>query len=312
MAQRLFVIPQPKVGAVAGTTATQLTLAASLSSPAKRYAQAFIFEIAVNITGTAPGTARDLSQIVNYIEITDENGYLTHLDGQSLILSSLDTARRTPEVAYQCWCPTVTAATGVNAVGQYSVTGPFAGTVFNIVVGLNAATATGYTSPSAASYTVTCNLVEMTYEEVYLPTGKTDANGNPQFVSVPQPIRRFRINGRYVVNSQYTGKLACHSAIIAIDNAELSTKVSSIKVGGNNFSAQQSQMAEDGLDAFLPGGYVAAYLGTAFTGNATVPLKNVQTGNSLGAGEFGGPNDAIVEVSLNASATMLILERVPI
>jgi len=252
-----------------------------------------------------------LSQIINYIEVTDENGNTTHVDGQALMLASLDFERRLPEACYQAWVPTVTGATGVAAVGQYSMYGPFAGTVFSIVVGLNAATATGYTAPSAAAYVVTCAAVEAPYDIIYLPdpSGKKDSSGNPVLVGYVQPVKRHKLNGRFVVNSQYTGKMACHNALVGIDNAELSTKVSSVKVGGNTFSAQECQMAEDSFDAFIGG---STTMSTAFAGNATVPPKNVQTGNALGLGEFGGPVDAVVEIALTSVQTMIILERVPI
>jgi len=310
MIQQLYLVPQPKIGVASGTSPTQITITASVSNPTLRYATAILFEVTVQITGTAPGTARDLSQVINYIELTDENGNVTHVDGQCLLVSTIDTIRRNPSILAQAWAPTVTGATGVAAVAQYAICGPFPGTVYNIVIGLNAATSTGYTSPSAAAYTVTSNLVEADYEQVFIPTGQTDQNGNPTFVPFTQPVYRYRIDARYVVNAQFTGKLLCKSAILGIDNAELGTKVSTVKCGGNTFSAQQATMAEDGLQGMI---IVSSSLyGAVFANTATTPIKNIQTGNALGMGEFSGPTSTVLEISLNASSTMLILQRVQV
>lgn len=310
MFANLFFAPQPKIGTAAQTGATQLSLTAA---PTKnRTVAALLFQLNVNITGTAPGTARGISQLVHDVQIVghtvDAKGQpvtiTTSIDGQALALAGMDAYHRIPAITgYQGWADTVTAATGVSAVGQYAIAGPFRGDTFDVTFNLNAATSTGFTAVASSAYVLTCVVVEGSHENVYI----SDSSGK-NVQAYAQPERTYLLSGHYVVNSTYTGKIPCHSAIVAIDNAELSVKVSALKVGGRTFSAQQAQMAEDAFDATLPSGLT---FGAAFAGNATIPPKNPQTGNALGIGEFGGPELAVVEVSLTSSQTMFILERVP-
>jgi len=301
MFNRFYFLPQSKVGVASGTSPTQITIVAS-PTPG-RVAVGFMFQVTVQITGTAPGTARGISQVIHDVQIIPNDGSdPTSLDGQTLMLAGLDAYNQTQGIlsGYQAWADTVTAATGVAATAQYSVVGPFRGTGFTITFNINAATATGYTSPSAAAYTVTCVVIEADPTNIYTTDGKSISG-------FAQPDQRYKLIGNYIVNSTYVGKALTNDAIIGLDNKELGTVVSSIKCGGNTYSAQQSQMGEDAFDGTIPNGVT---FGTAFAGNATLPPKNPQTGNAVGVAEYGGPTPANLEISLQSSQTMLILQRV--
>jgi len=307
MVPRFVFVPQTAVASI--STIGQTQIKAQYMTTTGHKCAAFIFQVSVTITGTAPGTQRDLSQIIHDIQVDNDDVNPTRvvaLDGQTLMLSSLDAIKRF-YLEYQTWTPTVCAATGVTAVGQYAIGGPFDGSIFNITFNLNPATQTGYTSPSAATYTITGSLLCTSFDTFY--TASKAAFGNKTTIAGHiQPISGYIIKGHYVVNQIYTSPDNSCDCLVGIDNAELSTKVSSIACGGTKYSAQSCQVAEDTFNSTLPNGIS---VGSAFAGNATVPPKNVQDGNPVGLGEFSGPTPSPLVVSLLSSQTMLILERIP-
>jgi len=305
MIPRYRLAPQTNVGFFSGIGANQVFFQVM---PDAGYALgAFLFQVTATITGTAPGTPRDLSAVIHDVQIiNDQNVKVASVDGQTLTLTSLDAIKRFGQsLSWQAWLPTVTAATGVAAVGQYSIAGPFAGSVFKCYFNLNAATSTGYTGPSAASYTVTCTLFEVAYENIYTST-KSPLSGKVMTVSHTQPIRTYYVQGRYITNANYVSAINTKHTIVAVDNAELSTVVSSITAGGVRYSAQSCQSGEDAFAGTIPDGVPVS---TAFAGNAAVPVKNVQTGNGLGIAEFVGTVSAPLNVALKSAQTMLIYER---
>jgi len=181
--------------------------------------------------------------------------------------------------------------------------GPFPGTSCKFVLNLNAASATLFTAISTATYTATWTFVEAEYNVV----GAAQKGQKTSYTV--QDEHRYRLDGRYVVASYWAGtpNNKCRHAYVAIDNAELSTKVSAVRVGTSTFSPQQCQMAEDLLGSSLPSGLTFS---AAFAGNACVPLTNIETGNALGFAEFSGPADDIVTLAFNASVTLLVFQRV--
>jgi len=297
----LFVNAQPQIGTSTVPGQTQITITAAPS--AGRQVLAFLFQFTENLTYSG-GAAESISALIHDVQIVADDGTTSSIDGQCLTLSSLDAQRRVPQLSYQALVDADIAATTVTAVGQYAVAGPFRGGSFKIVFNINAATSTGLTGVSVANYTLTCAVAELDFTTVYTASknvaGKTVVSGHTQ------PNHTYRLLGTYVANSTYTGKVPVHSAIIATDNAELSTVVTAIKVGGNTFGSQQCLIAEDAFNASIPDGVAVA---GPFTGAATKGPVNAQTDNELGAAEFGGPTASITEVSLNTSETMLILER---
>jgi len=300
------MVPQPKVGSISTTSATQITLEGTVSST-NRFLLGVVFQFNETITGTAPGTPRGLSLIFNNVELTDDLGNVSHIDGSTLILSTIDTMRRMPiTFQYQAFTEPKPAVSATSYVGQYALMGPFPGTAFKFVLNLNAATASLFTAISAATYTATWTFIEAEYQAIGTKHGKT-------ITYHAQDEHRYRLDGRYVGTTSYWAGLPankCRHAYVGIDNAELSTKVSSLKVGGVTFSPQQCQMAEDLLGATLPDGMT--FGASPFAGNATVPPVNVETGNNLGVAEFGGTLDDVVTLAFTGNVTLLVLQRVAV
>jgi len=302
MFERVFFVPQAGVGTVASTGKTQTKIFISTTSP-DRVLAGLLIQFGATITGTAPGTARGISQVITNVEITEEDGTVHHVDGAALLLSSFDLITHLGQINYQAALDTVTGATGVTAVAQYGICGPFKGNSFTVVFNINSATATGYTAVSGASYTATICTLEVAKVTHYTATGNPK---KPNVNATIQPIDYPVINGRYVVDSKYVGAVNCLAAYFGTDNVELSTTVKTFKVANVSFTPQQCQMAEDALNASLPDGIAT---GATFAGNATTPPKNVETGNALGLGLFGGPTGGPLVVALGASQTILLLER---
>jgi len=288
-----IIVPQSEIVTSANTGANQLVVHIKLTRPTRHFS-GFLLRLSATISGTAPGTARGISQLFHDITAVNEKGVVVfQTDGQALSVCALDSiAFNNADVqpGYQWWVDNVTAATGVAAVGVWAVLCDFPGTYLTVTVNLNAATATGYTAVTTCAYALSAASIE------------SHGEANPHL-----------LKGEYITNTaKYIGTYSSRYATIAADNAELSTIITSLKVGGADFTAIQSAIAEEAFNASIPPGLLPSGYGTAFAGQATKPPVNTQTGNNLGIARIGGTVAAPLQITFNTSPTFFVVQRIPL
>jgi len=289
-----LVIPQPEVVTSAATGANQLVVHARLSRPTRHFA-GFMMRLSITITGTAPGTARGVSQIIHDVQVTNEKNVLVaSMDGQALFLASADSigvgAAQELLPQDQWVTDNVTGATGVASVGIWTFFCDFPGTILTITVNLNAATATGYTAISAASAILSCAAIESHSE-----------------------FRPHLLKGEYITNTaKYIGTYPCKYVSFGADNSELGAIVTGIKVGGSDFTALQCQIAEELFNASVPTGLPSGMTAAPLAGLSTVSPKNPQTGNGIGAARLFGQVASPAYLTFNTSPVLFVVSRIPI
>jgi len=288
------IVPQAGASNSSNSGVTQLTLAAKKSSPHVSV-HGILVRLSASLTGTAPATARGVSQLINSIVITnDKKQVVANLKGQSLAAAFVDGVARS-EVGllpqYQLFKDTVTGATTVAVVGLYAVIGRFAGASYTIVVNLNAATSTGYTVITAVNYQAQSSLIEV-------------AGG------VESAVAEALLGEYFSGTSTYTGKVNTKHITLAVDNAEIGGVFSAISVGGESFNELDLQQSEDITAAQIP--YETFTMGGHGTTLANDQPTNPQTGNVLYCAKLDGPTLAETSITFSANETFAVVSRVPL